>query len=229
MKPYVARRDPLVLVMMALWLIFGAADPAAGHSTGIYYPKPWNVNALTPLVVPYSFGNLPSIGTNSATGEFASVEWGHQQWNALGQSLTFSTNGTESPVNYRPGCGQVPMDNWIYQRGIDGAGGVLAETVYCWTNATGRGHSFSITFDGSEDWYILSGDAPPGRIDLRSVAAHEFGHAAGQIPHWDDDEDPLSICVEGTAMETMCKFHYSGTERQRTLENHDRHTFTETY
>lgn len=218
-----------VATVFALFIQVSMPQVANAHAVADYYPHKWNATPLAPAVVRYEFGNLPSLGTNAATDEFASIEWGHQQWNARGQSLTFVTDGQENLVNWRPGCGQTFMDNWIYQRTIDGVGNILAETIFCYLNATGSGHSFSITFDGSESWYILDGDAPPTQIDLRSVATHEFGHAAGQTAHWDDNGDPMNLCLDSSAEETMCRFYYPGTERQRTLELHDGHTFDAAY
>jgi hypothetical protein len=74
---------------------------------------------------------------------------------------------------------------------------------------------------------------PDGRIDLWSVASHEFGHAAGWTGrHYGKDEDPerSSICNSGNVnRQTMCSIIYTGSESVRTLGRHDRHTFRRVY
>jgi hypothetical protein len=155
------------------------------------------------------------------------VHQGALPWNDLAQPMKFAKL-SDSNIGYFDGCGNY-MDNYIFQRKIDGVGNALAEASWCLYSGTNRMYSFHITFDGGEDWYYGSGDAPPGRPDFISVAAHEFGHVTGFVRHLDDSGDPLRICLDKGAQETMCKVHYFGSERQRTLGEHDAHTFREAY
>ena len=75
-------------------------------------------------------------------------------------------------------------------------------------------------------WYSGTGDAPANDVDTWSVASHESGHATGFYGHL---EYPSSICQNDSSMRTMCPVYHDGTERQRTLEDHDYHTFENAY
>jgi hypothetical protein len=71
---------------------------------------------------------------------------------------------------------------------------------------------------------------PNRRLDLQSVATHEFGHATGFYWHFNDpgmNTGTGHVCNGGAtqADETMCQGLNRGTTEKRTLSDHDLHTF----
>lgn len=79
-------------------------------------------------------------------------------------------------------------------------------------------------FDSSENWYVGTGSVPSGRIDFWSVAAHEFGHAAG-LSH-----PPFThICPGNSSNATMCPYISSGASYLRTLETWDKNRLSYLY
>jgi hypothetical protein len=131
----------------------------------------------------------------------------------------------------------------------------LAEASRCeYSDGT---HKFFVAFDRGEGsrWYRgesrkvprggdangdgrIAGpeiDSAGSKVDLQSVAVHEFGHATGQGAHWDPNKDPFNgrggaICTRyDSRRESMCSMLVAGTAWQRTLGPHDRETFKKAY
>jgi hypothetical protein len=75
-------------------------------------------------------------------------------------------------------------------------------------------------------WYTGTGDAPDCCFDVWSVATHEWGHMTAFFGHFDEGG---SICPDDSSRHTMCPTIKAATERQRTLELHDYHTFEAAY
>jgi len=68
---------------------------------------------------------------------------------------------------------------------IDGKGGTLGIAYYWYEISTGKILEADTIFDRSEKWYVgKSKKVPSDKVDLASVAAHEFGHwaALGHVP-----------------------------------------------
>lgn len=106
--------------------------------------------------------------------------------------------------------------------------GVLGEVRLC-VSTGGNVIQFSLAIDpdaGGASWYTGTGDAPSDTVDLWSVAAHEFGHVTGFYGHFSESS---SVCDNNSSRHTMCSPIYGGTERQRTLNTHDEHTFSGAY
>ncbi|HEX7167289.1 MAG TPA: hypothetical protein VF230_09945 [Acidimicrobiales bacterium] len=62
-----------------------------------------------------------------------------------------------------------------------------------------------------------------------AVSSHEFGHATGWGKHYDDDF-AVDICDEDNLKKhTMCAGIAASNQRMRTLEDHDVHTFKNSY
>lgn len=103
----------------------------------------------------------------------------------------------------------------IYQN-YDGPGGVLGHTF---PSADGNAHFDYYTyvlFDKAENWYLGSGVPAYNQIDLRSIAAHEMGHALG-LDHTGD-----IYCPNNTYKATMCNGYKWGSYYLRTLAGDDR-------
>jgi hypothetical protein len=151
------------------------------------------------------------------------------------QSLNFVMQSTSS---YPATCSAGFNQNMVYRGGIDGNGrqappgefNKWAKTVYCFSLSTGLIHNYYMKFDIDEDWW-LGGEGttvPSDRLDWFSVAAHEFGHAAGwevHFSHYTLCPDPPNVVLS----QTMCRYMPYGTSYARTISTHDIHTFEAWY
>jgi hypothetical protein len=224
MMMHTRRTIDRILIVMAFLVM--TMTPATAHSAAYYYYGTWNAGTgLLPITVPWQSGNI----TFNPTW----IQQGPQQWNNLGQSMQFRYDGERNVNSTGSSCPTAPLDNWVFQRVLDGVAGTLAITWTCWrTTPLGARqlHSFTIEYDGSESWYSGNGDAPPTYVDVWSVASHEFGHATGWVPyHLDENGTNPELCLDDSTEHTMCSFYTPGTERMRTLEAHDVDTFSTAY
>lgn len=149
-----------------------------------------------------------------------SITLGVDQWNNLGENVLFSFRGYNgrTPIIF-PNC-EPNNVSYVFQRDI---GTDYAETYNC--GVGGVLTSFNLTFD-DRPWYSDTGDPPDGFPDRWSVSSHEFGHANGFFNHWPANSPR---CVNYPQQLTMCPFHFTSTQRQRTLGDHDIHTFQAAY
>ena len=208
--------------------------PALGHDGATYFPARWQVD----LRPDWSF-----------TSTFPGGDWrarvrdGVTQWNLAGQPLVWEQIGQRADFNPDV-CPGTAATNAVHWRNIPDNTGALAYTTMCrYANNPQRMWSANIVFDSSRNWYTGTGDAPDGLFnnicalppdcqwDAWSVASHEWGHASGfngpfDSGHFNRNE---SICESNSSQHTMCPSLSIGTERMRTLEVHDRHTFDNAY
>jgi hypothetical protein len=89
-----------------------------------------------------------------------------------------------------------------------------------------------IQFDDNANWYTGSGGPLASQYDLRSVAAHEFGHATGFMPsinmgHFSATD--AACTVADPNKDTMCAGASPGTVWKRDLASHDIHTVEAAY
>lgn len=111
----------------------------------------------------------------------------------------------------------------------------------CYDTTTLQIVSFQLALDSDRNWYFGTGDASDGflntcvpscELDAWSVLSHEFGHAHGYTDpfgpgeHFDPDDE---VCDKDSGEHTMCSGTSAGTERKRTPETHDVHTFLDGY
>jgi hypothetical protein len=116
---------------------------------------------------------------------------------------------------------------------IDGRGRRVADTGTCTRNSDDRLEYFHTIVDTSDNIYFGRGNARDDEADMASIAAHELGHAAGWVYHYDDREtrDAANehMCRDHDGQPTMCAHLYEGTERWRNLDDHDVHTHADAY
>ena len=208
------------LLALFTGLAFGAAlgfgSVSQAHTASTYVPKEW---AADPY---YYFGDIdsPLDGLTAKT----SIHAGDDPWdNNSGTWLDFINSGyqdssvvwTGSPCTTGSGTAL-----WIVTASISELG--IESTC---TNATNITRSVIRFDDTRSNWYVGSGTPSSGDYDLRSVAVHEFGHAAGFAGHWDGVGEDCT----GTDRETMCSGLPSATTYKRTIESHENHTFDSAY
>ncbi len=130
-----------------------------------------------------------------------STDYGANRWtNVSTSSWTWTYNSYSS--NYVA---------WVVIDGSLGIAGLTTKTI-----AGGHITWFKIEYDNQDNWY--TGDGSPGsnQVDMRSIAAHEFGHALGM------SHTQSSHCPGGSSDATMCSPYVLGTSYLRSLENDDK-------
>lgn len=196
----------------------------------------------------YAYGTYPGrphyervyFAANAPEGAFRDrFTAAQKQWDDISNGFQFLVyNRTIDKAAPRACRADQPTANderasLIDYRYLDGRGGAIAETETCESARTNRLEFFNTIVDQNEDYYFGRGEAPKDRIDLGSMAVHELGHAAGFFYHYDDEETTSpgnqSICRNTSEQRTMCAKQYPGTERLRTLQDHDRHTHQGVY
>ncbi len=107
--------------------------------------------------------------------------------------------------------------NKMYLQSIDGRGSIYATTFNDYYN--GLLYHSDICFDSDESWHTSSTTPSSLKLDARSVATHEFGHALG-LGHTQSTRCGLS--VSESSRPTMCPTYGYGKTWSRTLESDDR-------
>jgi hypothetical protein len=105
-------------------------------------------------------------------------------------------------------------NNLIKYGAVDGQWGAAASTIKWLSGSTIV--QMEIKYDSAENWYKLTGTPGAGQVDLRSTAAHEFGHALG-LQH----TQPMPHCPGNSTDATMCSSFPAGTSHARSLQNDD--------
>jgi hypothetical protein len=216
-------------------VVLVGATPAGAHSAGVHYPVHWGVGQSVPTLYAPSYPG----------GEFRSrVGSAISQWNTragTNEPKFWQAGNAASEVSITLCNPDFSTPNQIHYKDLDSyGGGVLGITYSCWRTSDRRMISFQLTIDNDRDWYTGTGDANDGFLqacvpscqhDLWSVLSHEFGHATGFIGGPDNGHigESDSACPESDSRSTMCPSVAPGTERQRTLELHDYHTFQAAY
>jgi hypothetical protein len=211
-------RNRLALLVVAAAACAGLlAGTASAHPPADFYKYKWPTTSV-------AYGYTPSV----PTGAFrTAVDSGASQWSAVPNATLDFVHGSDfgSNFNYST-CSS--GGNGIHYDAIDGTNGVLGRTFTC-MDGGGNITSFQTVFDTSENWYTATGTPSGSQADLASVAAHELGHATGFGQGAPNSHFSGTICDPNSAQQTMCPAHLLGSTWQRTLEDHDQHTFAAAY
>lgn len=204
---------------MLFGFALGVPGSAHAHNADDYFISSWSAD---PDV--YVGETFAPLNTGAAK---LSMRAGGPAWSNVSSSwLDFNWSGTEDPnVDWTwNACTTTPgYGVWVLAANL----GSLAYTSWCGDDY--ELESVAIAFDYfGPNWHTAtSTNVPSGKIDLRGVSAHEFGHAAG----WDDHfttSDPGTDC-SGDDRATMCAMLEADKSYWRTLEGHDRHTIGSQY
>lgn len=207
------------------------------HAASTHYTLTYPLNAVVHWEID---NNVPS-----GTGFRDQVKFGIGRWDdgAGGQAPNFIYDGETTGTNDWNPCTGETSRIYVYEDlgWFLGAGHeqVLGATQRCTAGPpTGTQYysKFQITFETTAEWGTgtgwYTGDGTPGnrQWDLRSIAAHEAGHAAGFGGHFESGE----LCpnpAQAGVTETMCGGDPDlvGTTMLRSLETHDLHTYANAY
>lgn len=202
------------LSSMLIGAVLASASVAYGHSASSIFPLKWTADET------YYVGNSGGIGQSNL---WSASEAALAQWNGTAASREIYWGAYQSTGPFS-GCSVPTNDVYVYGGIHDGVGNDLGVTVRCGGSSITRA---SILFDAVESWYSGSGTPGGAQFDLRSVAAHEWGHAFGFAGHW-QDHDALIDCTS-SARETMCSSLPKGTSYMRSLQTHDMHSLVSAY
>lgn len=226
MRSESSSRHKSAIAAAVILLVLPLARTAAAHDPGTIYSAHWSSADA---------GNVNIHPGTTITGLYKTRTGdGAKRWDLQNQTLDFVMQSTPDPV-YPATCDAGHNENMVYRGGLDGAGApgefsVWARTVWCYNMSTEVIDNYYMKFDIDETWSLNGeGVAPPaGTLDWFSVAAHEFGHAAGWYVHFTDP----SICPEpqvDAINQTMCDRVDYARSWPRTLSTHDIHTFGAQY
>ncbi len=198
---------------------------ASAHQASNYFTTEWKNDTSIKWAFTHDFEDaVPLNGEQAVHSEF-------MDWGALPPQIGFDKVATHKPEENAGVCKEVNYeDNFVRWGAIDGKeGSVLAYEVGClFGDDHSRRFSSDIVFDKDENWHYDSSTSPTdNEYDMAGVASHEIGHFLGFAGHFDATE-PVPIC-ENSPKHTMCRTVPSGTTYQRTLEEHDVHTFDNAY
>ena len=192
-----------------------AAGPAWAHSATVHYTATWSTTDRVAVKI---------YNDSTVTGAFLSrVLQGAKAWDNVKTTLNYDY---VAPKNLsRKVCDTATRGkNLVYRASIDGPRGTAGITETCFTGK--QILRFTMKFDSQESWHTsITTPVPSGKIDVASVAAHEFGHASG----WRSHLAEASVCVNDSTQNTMCPTTWAGTSQLRTLHTHDVHTLDAAY
>lgn len=221
------RRGLMAAVVVAL--TSAGALLSSGVATA-HDPSGYYTNRIWPTGTNETY--FLGAGVPTVTRVQDSIRAGANQWNNRPPNVTFTDGGYNSSQQAFgfPNCSPFGT-SWVFQYNI---GTALAQAYSCADSQGLFKAAFVVEFDdkpGFNVWHSsTTADLPTnGAYDRWSVASHEMGHTMGHQVHWDDAASS-SRCVEGISNKlTMCKTVAPETTMQRTLDDHDYHTYDMAY
>lgn len=206
----------LILLGLVSGLV-GASAAATAHPATDFYNEKWPSNNDN---VEWRFDQEFPTGNKRDR-----VKDGAQEWNNVGQPMKFEKLAGDFASFPANSCPTEEQKDAVHWGGIDGSGGTLAQTFIC--TSGGNLFNFQIRLDQAENWHGGTTSPGPNEIDVWSVAAHEFGHGTGWRGHFSSTS---SLCnANATDHHTMCPAYVLGTQYDRSLNTHDKHTFDNAY
>ena len=241
-RGYKAQRNDLVgLILGCCLALIWYAPATIGHPSSDWYGATWKTGTRDGVTMDkraeWNFvQGFPTGNKRARTLD------GAQEWNQLGQTMTFGFQSTSPDFDTLawgtcPGISNYQLDKigWGDFGGAGYAGEPLAATGICtFPSDPSTLHSFKIKVNAAVPWYDGTGTPPSSSWDIWSVMAHEFGHATGRNIGGDGDghfAESSIYCPAGadSGRHTMCPSVVSGTSQMRTPATHDSDTFGAAY
>jgi hypothetical protein len=247
-------RNVAISTLVGVGVLVSASAIAEAHKAGWAYPDGTYPDARDRVEFRFH--------TSVPKGRWrARISNGAQEWNRYDRRLVFAPpasgepSATTEPKFACPALSDTPRPSIVFRS----AQAAFAANFTCMKKSDGRPFYFRMFFDPTFKWWTDPNNnrkIPFDRYDVQSAATHEFGHATGWGPHYDDNpDDPegpkvfKSYCriyrdqtnpndrVNGTrrqdniftGQQTMCSRMASGGVHLRTLGSHDRGTFRNAY
>lgn len=222
--------------VLTVGMIGLAAPSASAHDPAEHFIQHWNLGQ-NGHDIDWAF--TPSVPSGNARDRMLDAA---NHWNNLSGGRELNKVGNYSAFQYdnpQTDCANLdPEQNGIHYASIDGnssGGGTYATTYLCvYQSHNDWLFARNVKVDSAEDW--SNSDLDPGSdLDLEGVITHEFGHVLGYSgnnineAHFSDNAD---ICNAGISEnQTMCRYVSYGTASyyERSLEDHDKHTFNAEY
>ena len=150
-------------------LVAAAAVTTGGGTAGAY-----RLNSLDWSYKSSPMGEAWEVCTaGMPSGAAAVIKRAAAVWNYSRFRFTFKANGCSSG-------GTFPRLNGVNQIDFGSRDpGVLATNVSIGGGGEGRTQECDLRFARNVPWYVGTGMVPGGKVDLYSVAVHEFGHCLG--------------------------------------------------
>lgn len=222
-------RRILVIEVIAFAIAVLGVGSASAHSPDSYYKYKWKRD----LYQGFRFVS----GYPTTTSHRSRILDGLHAWNALNQSLKFAPFGEADFSSFDPynPCAQPYGRNGIHWKSNSSPG----QTWPC-VYSTGEMKNSQMVIDSTPPvaWWTGAGLPPSNRLDLWSVATHEWGHMFSRMTggpdgkgHWGETS---SLCPTdyGDAVydrHTMCPGISAGSWNMSYLHDHDIHTFKSAY
>jgi hypothetical protein len=205
-----------------------ACFTALAHGLNNYWAAFWPTSgSQNEIAYDMTIGVPGGLGSS----EHDHIAEGGKAWNQETDEILFKRSGDE--VSNFPASNCDSHQSAIHYDEIYGT--AVGTTIICGTGSTITG--FQLTLDSLVPWWWSDATVPNNYFDAQAVATHEFGHAAGGWTngtperHFDENNN-AALCgesVPNSDYHTMCAENRKGTNHWRSLESHDRHTFTDAY
>lgn len=217
-----------LIIVAGLLMLLGLGTPtSSAHNATDFYPT---YSRWPKWSHPAWF-----IRDNFPTGDARiAVQNSFLTWNAAYSGVygepQFDFDGPTTAVGDWSNACTTSFNGVYWRQGTSYSGTWFGKTNTCVT--PGYVTRFTLVVNQDQPWYVSSGNPPSTQWDLQSVVTHEVGHATGWVGHFGPIPS-ADVCNQSdpSAYMTMCGYDPTakGTNKMRTLGQHDQHTLYNAY